>query len=31
MVAAQGYYEYLDGNVADLSLNGLPTLNIDYR
>ena len=31
MVAAQGYYEYLDRNVADLSLNGLPTLNIDYR
>ena len=27
----RGYYEYLDGNVADLSLNGLPTLNIDYR
>ena len=31
MIAAQGYYEYLDGNVADLTLNGLPTLNIDYR
>ena len=31
MIAAQGYYEYLDGNLADLTLNGLPTLPIDYR
>ena len=31
MIAAQGYYEYLDGNLGDLSLNGLPTLEIDYR
>lgn len=31
MIAAQGYYEYLDGNVADWTLNGLPTLPIDYR
>lgn len=31
MIAAQGYYEYLDGNRADWTLNGLPTLEIDYR
>lgn len=31
MIAAQGYYEFLDGNRADLTLNGLPTLEIDYR
>ncbi len=31
MIAAQGYYEYRDGNLADLRLNGLPTLEIDYR
>ncbi len=31
MVAAQGYYELLDGNTAGLDLNGLPTLEIDYR
>ena len=31
MIAAQGYYEYLDGNLADWALNGLPTLEIDYR
>lgn len=31
MIAAQGYYEYLDGNIAGLDLNGLPTLPIDYR
>ena len=31
MIAAQGYYEYLDGNLADWTLNGLPTLAIDYR
>ena len=31
MIAAQGYYEYRDGNFAGLTLNGLPTLPIDYR
>lgn len=31
MIAAQGYYEYLDGNLAGWDLNGLPTLPIDYR
>ena len=31
MVGAQGYYEFKDGNIADLTLNGLPTLAIDYR
>lgn len=31
MIAAQGYYEYLDGNLGGLDLNGLPTLEIDYR
>ncbi len=31
MIAAQGYYEYLDGNRGGLDLNGLPTLDIDYR
>lgn len=31
MIAAQGYYEYRDGNLADWTLNGLPTLEIDYR
>ncbi len=31
MVASQGYYELLAGNVAGLDLNGLPTLDIDYR
>ncbi len=31
MIAAQGYHEFLDGNTAGLSLNGLPTLGIDYR
>ena len=31
MIAAQGYFEYRDGNLADLCLNGLPTLPIDYR
>ena len=27
----RGYYEFQDGNLADWSLNGLPTLPIDYR
>lgn len=31
MIAAQGYYEYLDGNRGGLDLNALPTLEIDYR
>ncbi len=31
MIAAQGYYEFLDGNLAGLTLNGQPTLPIDYR
>lgn len=31
MIASQGYYEYRSGNLADLSLNGLPTLPIDYQ
>ena len=31
MVGSQGYYEYLSGNVADLSLNAVATLPIDYR
>ncbi|NCC08200.1 MAG: tRNA (adenosine(37)-N6)-threonylcarbamoyltransferase complex transferase subunit TsaD [Clostridia bacterium] len=31
MIAAQGYYEYKTGRTADLSLNGIATLNIDYE
>lgn len=31
MVGSQGYYEYLSGNTADLSLNAAATLPIDYR
>lgn len=31
MIAAQGYYEYLAGNLAGLDLNGLATLPIDYQ
>ncbi len=31
MIAAQGYYEYLSGNIGDTSLNGIANLNIDYR
>lgn len=31
MVGAQGYYEYLDGNISDSSLNATATLPIDYR
>lgn len=31
MIAAQGYYELQSGNLADLTLNGLPTLPIDYN
>jgi N6-L-threonylcarbamoyladenine synthase len=28
MIGAQGYYEYLMGNIADLSLNGYATMGI---
>ena len=31
MIAAQGYFEYLDGNIGDISLNGVANLAIDYR
>ncbi len=31
MIAAQGYYEYLAGNIGGLDLNGLATLPIDYQ
>lgn len=31
MIAAQGYHEHLDGNLAAWILNGLPTLATDYR
>lgn len=31
MVGSQGYYEFLSGNIADLSLNAVATLPIDYR
>jgi len=31
MIAAQGYYELLSGNIAGPELNSLPTLPIDYR
>ena len=31
MVGSQGYYEYLDKNIANLSLNAVATLPIDYR
>lgn len=31
MIAAQGFYEFQAGNLADLALNSLPTLPIDYR
>ena len=31
MIAAQGYYEYLDGNIGDVNLNGMANLDIDYR
>ena len=31
MIAAQGFYECQDGNLAGWDLNGLPTLPIDYR
>ena len=31
MVGVQGFYEFLDGNTADASLNAAATLPIDYR
>ncbi len=31
MIAAQGYFEYLSGNIGDTSLNGMANLEIDYR
>ncbi len=31
MVGVQGYYEYLDGNLGDASLNATATLPINYR
>lgn len=31
MVGSQGYFEYLSGNIADLNLNAVATLPIDYR
>ena len=31
MIAAQGDYEFSNGNLADWTINGLPTLPIDYR
>ncbi len=31
MVGVQAYYEYLSGNVADVSLNATATLPINYR
>ncbi len=31
MVGVQGYYEYLDGNTADVDLNATATLPINYR
>ncbi len=31
MVGVQGYYEYLSGNIGDISLNATATLPINYR
>jgi len=31
MVGVQGYFEYLSGNIGDLSLNATATMPIDYR
>lgn len=31
MIAAQGYYQFRTGRTADWTLNGLPTLPIDYE
>lgn len=31
MIASQGYYEYLNGNIADSSLNATASMPIDYE
>ena len=31
MVGVQGYYEYISGNIGDVTLNATATLPIDYR
>lgn len=31
MVGAQGYYEFKNGNIADMSLNAYASMNIDWR
>lgn len=31
MIASQGFYEYKNGNIAQLNQNGFPTLPIDYQ
>ncbi len=31
MVGVQGYYEYLDGNIADLELNAYASMSIDSK
>ena len=31
MIGAQGYYEYLSGNIAALSLNAYAGLSIDEK
>ena len=31
MIASQGYFELLDGNTADMTLNGYANMEIDYR
>ena len=28
MIAAAGYYNYLDGDISDLSLNAIPNLKL---
>ncbi|MDD2955864.1 MAG: tRNA (adenosine(37)-N6)-threonylcarbamoyltransferase complex transferase subunit TsaD [Oscillospiraceae bacterium] len=30
MIGAQGYYEYLAGNLADMTLNGCASMPVDY-
>jgi N6-L-threonylcarbamoyladenine synthase len=31
MVGSQGYYEFLSGNIADLKLNAIATMDIDMK
>lgn len=31
MVGSQGYYEFLNGNIADLKLNAIATMDIDMK